>query len=242
MEGETQLVYSQNEFQPWQRGAPRTTNSCSSQFVTAYGNGFDGIIAKKQFESPLVLCEKHELLVYETFIHKEITPGFCYKVKENGSNRFFFDGNGRYLEYIGQGYGKRLTFESDNILENENFFWSDSNAMGYTFTIQAISAGETFIAKIGEAEIGTAIVTRVGEIQEIVNSEIKINKVCKTVKIEFDFTMTENCNDRKTGTKALTVEGIALLSKDKREKRCKVRELRVSNQAGAQVVFSPFPQ
>eukprot|EP00112_Aurelia_sp_Birch-Aquarium-sp1_P000913 Seg109.3 transcript_id=Seg109.3/GoldUCD/mRNA.D3Y31 product="M-phase phosphoprotein 8" protein_id=Seg109.3/GoldUCD/D3Y31 len=231
MEGETQLVYSQNEFQPWQRGAPRTTNSCSSQFVTAYGNGFDGIIAKKQFESPLVLCEKHELLVYETFIHKEITPGFCYKVKENGSNRFFFDGNGRYLEYIGQGYGKRLTFESDNILENENFFWSDSNAMGYTFTIQAISAGETFIAKIGEAEIGTAIVTRVGQIQEIVNSEIKINKVCKTVKIEFDFTMTENCNDRKTGTKALTVEGIALLSKDKREKRCKVRELRVSNQA-----------
>ena len=247
MEGETKLCYSQNEFLlcQWQKGALRTTSSCASQFVTAYSNGFDGVIAKGQLESPLALCQKHELLVYETFIHDEITPGFCYKVKENGSNKFFFNGNGRYLEYIGQGYGKRLTFESDNILENENFFWSDSNAMGYTFSIQTISAGETFIARVGETDIGTAVITRVDDTQEIINSEIKQNEICKTVKVEFDFTMTENSSERETDMKSslLTVEGIVSLSKEKREKRCKVRELRVSNQTGgAQVVFSPLHQ
>ena len=246
MEGETKLCYSQNEFAlcQWQRGALRTTSSCASQLVKAYGTDFDGVIAKEELESPLALCQENELLVYETFIHDEITPGFCYKVKENGSNKFFFDGNGRYLEYIGQGYGKRLTFESDNILENENFFWSDSNAMGYTFTIQTISAGQTFIARIGETEIGTAVITRVGDMQKIINSEIKQNEVCKTVKVEFDFTMTESFTDRKTDTKSsLTVEGTVLLSKEKREKRCNVRELQVSNQTGgARVVFWPNHQ
>lgn len=89
--------------------------------------------------------EEHELPVVGTFIHNYILPGFRYRVRLTGTAEYLFDGKALQLESVGQGYGKRLTFESKDILENDNYFWSDSNDTGFAFSIQVLfPAGEEY--------------------------------------------------------------------------------------------------
>eukprot|EP00493_Phyllostaurus_siculus_P008045 UN08139 len=105
-------------------------------------------------------------------------PGFRYKVRENGTNKMLFKNTAKYLENVGQGYGKRLTFESDDILENENFFWSDSNPLfGYSFFIQVLLPGDVFTARRNGEEIGVAVIAHVDEKQEISSTETRENEV-----------------------------------------------------------------
>ena len=86
--------------------------------------------------------EEHELPVVGTFIHNYILPGFRYRVRLTGTAEYLFDGKALQLESVGQGYGKRLTFESKDILENDNYFWSDSNSHDRcigSFSLQTVS-------------------------------------------------------------------------------------------------------
>lgn len=70
--------------------------------------------------------------------------GFKYQVRPVNSKRSLFGGNPVTLQAIGRGYGKRLTFASDNLNNNENYFWSDSVPEGYGFCIQAVAPGDHF--------------------------------------------------------------------------------------------------
>ena len=90
-----------------------------------------------QYSVPLL--KPYELPAVGTYVDKNIIPGFEYRVRLNGTNEYLFDGEALCLQSIGQGYGKRLTFESDDLLENPNFVWSDSNHEdGFGFSIQVI--------------------------------------------------------------------------------------------------------
>ncbi|XP_055942701.1 uncharacterized protein LOC129972549 isoform X1 [Argiope bruennichi] len=88
--------------------------------------------------------ESHELIAVGTYVDKNIIPGFQYKVRKNLSDEYLFNGQARFLETIGLGYGKRLTFQGDSLNENDNYFWSDSRLHGYGFTFQAISSNAIF--------------------------------------------------------------------------------------------------
>ena len=88
--------------------------------------------------------ENYELPVVGTYVHNYILPGFRYRVRLSGTNDYLFGGNALKLESIGQGYGKRITFESHDILENNNFFWSDSHEAGFAFSPEILSGGEEF--------------------------------------------------------------------------------------------------
>lgn len=104
--------------------------------------------------------ENYELPVIGTYIHSHILPGFRYRVRLSGTNEYLFGGKALKLESIGQGYGKRITFESHDILENNNFFWSDSHEAGFAFSPEILSGGEEFqvLDSQGKA-VGTFCVT-----------------------------------------------------------------------------------
>ena len=105
-------------------------------------------------------AENYELPVIGTYIHNYILPGFRYRVRLNGTNEYLFGGKALKLESIGQGYGKRITFESHDILENNNFFWSDSHEAGFAFSPEILSGGEEFQVLDSQSKVvGTFCVT-----------------------------------------------------------------------------------
>ena len=114
----------------------------------------------------------HEKLVIGTYVHPDIVPGFHYNVRLNNSAEFLFGGRSLLLESIGQGYGKRFTFESDDILNNNNFFWSDSNFDdGFAFAINVLNVGEIYDAFKLNSKVGTIKVLEVSPNQEIISSK-----------------------------------------------------------------------
>ncbi|XP_042218431.1 uncharacterized protein LOC121863739 [Homarus americanus] len=103
----------------------------------------------------------HEMPVVGTYVDPRILTGFRYRVRATDSKRPMFSGAALTLQAIGRGYGKRLTFASDNLNNNENYFWSDSNPEGYGFSIQAISPGDDFkIISSSGKDLGRARVFR----------------------------------------------------------------------------------
>ena len=88
--------------------------------------------------------KNYELPVIGTYVHSHILPGFRYRVRLSDTNDYLFGGKALKLESIGQGYGKRITFESKDILENNNFFWSDSHEAGFAFSPEILSGGDVF--------------------------------------------------------------------------------------------------
>jgi len=173
------------------------------------------------------------------YIDKNIVPGFRYRVREIETQKKLFDGEAKYLESIGQGYGKRLTFETDDILENDNFFWTDSNEHGYAFSIEAISVGDIFVAKLGNRELGFVKITSVQENQKIDSSEVEDRSVVKKVKVDFQCKMAEKWNESTFGGKfSLNLQGVATLVKGRQEQRSKIQDIKISNQGGA-IVLQP---
>lgn len=116
----------------------------------------------------------HELPAVGTYVDKTIIPGFEYRVRLNGTDEYLFDGDSLCLLSIGQGYGKRLTFESDDLLENSNFFWSDSNHEdGYGFSIQVVSVGNKLgVFDCQGRQVAKAVVTTVDEAQQVEHSSV----------------------------------------------------------------------
>lgn len=129
--------------------------------------------------------ENYELPVIGTFIHRHILPGFRYRVRLGGTNEYLFDGKALKLESTGQGYGKRITFESDDILDNNNFFWSDSHETGFVFSPEFLSGGEVFEAvncqdeRVGSFSVDSVKreqqITRVALENDVINIQAKAN-------------------------------------------------------------------
>lgn len=108
----------------------------------------------------------HELPVVGTFVHGKILPGFSYRVRLNGTNQYLFDGNALVLEAVGQGFGKRLTFECNDLLNNKNFFWSDNNPPnGYALSMKLPIAGEYAVKNKEDRFIGRLTIKEVHDHQ-----------------------------------------------------------------------------
>ncbi|XP_031554435.1 uncharacterized protein LOC116291406 [Actinia tenebrosa] len=131
----------------------------------------------------------HELAVVGTFVHGMIIPGFPYRVRLNGSNEYLFEGNALVLEAIGQGYGKRLTFECDDLLNNKNFFWSDNNPpSGYALSIKLpMIEGKYTVKNKDEKSIGSFTVKAVDDhqiiqsvrcLQDGIQIEVRVKMLC----------------------------------------------------------------
>jgi len=118
---------------------------------------------------------RHEKLVIGSHVDMAIVPGYRYAVRINGSNEFLFDGQSKYLESIGRGCCKRMTFEGDGILNNDNFFWPNTSPTGYAFSICVLQPSDEFRVFENDQEIGSAYVERVSGDQEMIRSEYDVN-------------------------------------------------------------------
>lgn len=132
----------------------------------------------------------HEIPVVGTYVDNKIIPGFAFRVRRNGTNEYLFDGVALVLKSIGKGYGKRLTFHSAAI-ENDNFFWSDSNPdEGFAFSIQVIFEGDKFNVldrhgrKVAETQL-----TDVGNEQDIEDVSVRKRQLSMVVSVEMDCTL-----------------------------------------------------
>lgn len=103
-----------------------------------------------------------------------ILPGFRYRVRHVGTERYLFNGRALTLQSIGLGYGKRLTFTGDSLNFNDNYFWSDSDPRGFAFSLDAVQPADrlTIYGNNGVGVIGEVKVERVPGVQEEISSEV----------------------------------------------------------------------
>jgi len=60
------------------------------------------------------------------------------------------------------GYGRRITFESEQRNANDNYFWSDNYPLGYAFSIHVVDAGLKFtIYDANRLALGTCEIVEV---------------------------------------------------------------------------------
>ena len=160
------------------------TRSCLQNKRQIHGSQIGDI--PTEYSVPVL--KPYELPVVGTYVDKNIIPGFVYRVRLNGTDEHLFDGEALRLQSIGQGYGKRLTFECDDLLENPNFFWSDSNHEdGFGFTIKVISEASRFgVFDWQGRRVAKALVTAVDEAQEIEHSQTENGNVELRVRVTFE--------------------------------------------------------
>lgn len=183
-------------------------------------------------EYTITALKPHELPVVGTFVDKNVIPGFSYRVRWNGTNEYLFEGVALVLKSIGRGYGKRLTFESQDI-ENDNFFWSDSNPdEGFAFSIHLIFKGDRFhvVDRKGRV-VGEALLTSVGIEQEIEKVSVKKSGIDVVVSVEMECTLKFSSEDHipeklRDETVDVVTSGIALASKSKKRWKAKTSEVR----------------
>ncbi|ESO83469.1 hypothetical protein LOTGIDRAFT_236612 [Lottia gigantea] len=172
--------------------------------------------------------KSHELPVKGVYVHGQIAPGFPYKVRYNGSEKYMFGGEARCLQSIGMGYGKRLTFTGDTLNDKDCYFWSDSHPEGFAFNIAAVKQNEKFIILNSLMEpIGEAVVNYVNEDQHEESSEVVNGVVTKKVRVTLQCSVNFS-QKRYHGlvdlhqTNFETINGTALLTKQKRERKAKL--------------------
>ncbi|XP_038048017.1 uncharacterized protein LOC119722077 [Patiria miniata] len=163
---------------------------------------------------------QHEMPVIGMQIDPRIMPGFRYRVRilsgdstemTQETPRYQFRGEPLHLLRIGQGYGKRLTFTSESLNDNTNFFWSDTNPSGYGFGIVAVQTGdEMVLTDLARRPIGT------GTVEEASPCQLELG--------------TETLDDRDTGKKAL-VKRVSVIMKVRLRYTCErhgIRSIRAS--------------
>ena len=166
---------------------------------------------------------RHEKPVVGTFVDANIVPGFKYSVRRNGTTQYLFEGNSLFLESIGQGYGKRITFESDDILNNDNFFWSDTNhKFGYAFSINVLSENDTFdVYNENDNKIGYADIISVSEGQEIMTSKSDVSRKEHTKEVQVNFKCQFHLqNDFKSD-----VAGVLTVTKSFKQEKATIRHI-----------------
>lgn len=133
---------------------------------------------------------RHEMPVIGVYVDNRICTGFRYRVRRagalntKGSNDYFWGGKARALLSMGMGYGRRLTFQDDQLNNNECYFWSDSEPAGYAFNIHAVDEGQKFLIQ-GEddAVLGEGCVEAIHEPQEEISMKAVKGRVTKHVAV-----------------------------------------------------------
>ncbi|CAL1277062.1 unnamed protein product [Larinioides sclopetarius] len=175
--------------------------------------------------------ETHELIAVGTYVDKNILPGFQYKVRKNLSEEYLFNGQARFLEAIGLGYGKRLTFQGDSLNENDNYFWSDSRLHGYGFTFQAIAPNTVF--RILDTSCGQDI-GRIIVNNPAISPDIEIGTVIenggrieKRVEVHFscDVVFSNNCTQQTVLVEDVSVKGEATVIRDGASTKARVAKI-----------------
>lgn len=173
-----------------------------------------------------------EIPVVGTYVDKKIIPGFAYRVRWNGTNEYLFDGVALVLQSIGKGYGKRLTFHSQDI-ENDNFFWSDSNPdEGFAFSIQVVFEGDRFnVVDRGGRVVAETQLTAVGIEQDIEEVYLRKGEISVVVSVEMECTLKFSAFDHvpenlRGQTVDVFTSGLALASKTAKSWKAETVEIR----------------
>lgn len=168
--------------------------------------------------------EAHELPAIGTHVDTRILAGFSYRVRPAHSRKHLFGGRSLLLKSIGMGYGKRITFHSDRLNHNNNYFWSDSFSDGLGFSIQVVSVGMKFViedqngAIIGQACISEADLPQVEEDSFISENSV----VCKSVRVDIICNITL---DHEDDVRTLRVNGLAIVEKAKNQSQACVSKI-----------------
>eukprot|EP00126_Sphaerothecum_destruens_P013366 Sdes_comp22878_c0_seq1m21251 len=152
----------------------------------------------------------HEKVIVGSFVHSSILPGFKYKVRTISPPRYLFDGRALYLQSIGTGLGKQITFEGESEL-TPCVFSSDQSQNGYAFSIEALSAGEELVLlNMTLQVVATMKVTYVDEAQLE-----KTSKSCsqsEIVVLSSDLELVQNCDFIRKDVKIRAVCQLVLTS------------------------------
>ncbi|KAF2368296.1 hypothetical protein FHG87_000941 [Trinorchestia longiramus] len=181
-----------------------------------------------------------ELRVKCLDVDPKILTGFNYAVRLADSNKHLFHGSALKLVSIGRGYGKRITFESESAVCNDNYFYSDTHAAGYGFRLVAVEAGQKFTLRdnfgnaVGFASVSD-VMDQIEESQEINSS----GQVKKFVRVSFCCDL-EKFNDFG-GFQNQSVEGTAVLLREKSNGSAVLTEIVDCRVAGEEVGFTFFP-
>ncbi|XP_072036905.1 uncharacterized protein [Amphiura filiformis] len=173
----------------------------------------------------------HEMPVIGVYIDERICPGFKYRIRQLCRlNRYQFNGSALYLERIGQGYGRRLTFQSPHLNINQNIFYTDTHDGGYGFSIVAVEAGASFtIWDADERAIGQALLLEVNQRQAEINSHIEKKTVCKRVvvamKVLVNFTSRRHGMMSLINEETVNVCGVAELEKAPRSSKAELKSI-----------------
>jgi len=167
--------------------------------------------------------EAYEFPVIGTYVDPRILPGFFYRARPAHSRKSLFGGQALLLKSIGRGYGKRITFDSDRLNHNNNYFWSDSFYDGLGFSIQVVFVGMDFViedqngAAIGRARITKADVPQVEEDQVI-----KGESISKRVRVDIICNITF---DHEEEVRTLRVNGLAIVDKSRWQPQAQVTSI-----------------
>ncbi|XP_035206188.1 uncharacterized protein LOC118181216 [Stegodyphus dumicola] len=173
-----------------------------------------------------------ELVVKGTYVDPKIIPGFRYKVRKNLNDEYLFGGKSLRLESIGLGYGKRMTFESYTLNENDNFFWSDSYGPGYGLQLQAVDPDENFHimdTSLGK-KIGRAIVCKSesNEISSAVSEDGQIQKECR-VYIICDVILNDSSNMQNIYIEDVATQGVAQILRNANSSKAELQKIILDN-------------
>lgn len=122
--------------------------------ITVRGNDIKDVPTKYTMTG----LQPYEIPVVGTYVDPRVIPGFYYRVRPNDRKEHLFNGRSLKLVSIGMGYAKRLTFESESKIENDNFLWSDNHPDGLGLEPRAVHEGMKFkimsdIEILGEATV-----------------------------------------------------------------------------------------
>lgn len=175
------------------------------------------VSGEKIGDIPTKYCVKgllpHEMPVVGTYVDPRILTGFKYRVRAADSRRPLFNGAALVLQAIGRGYGKRLTFASNDLNNNNNYFWSDSNPEGYGFSIQAVSPGDGFRImsssgkELGHAQVFRADAPQLEESSSVSPEGVVTKRVRVTVTCDTTFHGEEDHTLIVTGTAVVVRRG-----------------------------------
>lgn len=117
----------------------------------------------------------HIYCLLGTYVDPRIIPGFHYRVRPNDRKSHLFNGRTLKLQSIGIGYAKRLTFEPDSALIQNNYLWSDNHPDGLGLEPRAVQTGMKFAViadgqTIGEASVFRADLPQIEERMEKVRN------------------------------------------------------------------------
>lgn len=170
---------------------------------------------------------QHESPVIGSFVSESITPGFYYKMRKIGSNRFLFGGRAMPLQSVGIGYGKRITFEGDTLNLNMNYFYSDTHPAGLGFSLIALQPGDTFVINdLDGHPLGEGTIEDVANQRELSTHVEEDRSVVKQVVVSFscyvNYSAGHGLMPLQSG-ESFQLTAVAIVVKQKNKKKAQTR-------------------